>query len=479
MRLRISLALIVLSVSLPLFAANYVLTAPRWGSAQAGAVAAAGGTVTFAHDATGIATVASDDPAFAERAKASGAFRSVAQDRTVKWETGRVDTEAVEIEAHTAPVTGFNETFSNLSWLSQAVQAQGAWAAGYTGRGVRIAVLSGGLHATHIDLRNNVDTARSKSFVPGQPYNSDAGTFWNGTHLAGVIAAADNDLGTIGIAPEATIIGVKVIHDVEGELGWLISGLLYAADSIEDGGAGADIICVGVAQQINRRDGDGAIVSAMARAVNYAMSRGALVISPAGGGGMNLAQPEPPEGPDHDPEHPEEEEEETLPFHKSRLVLPAESGSGIAVSATGPAGRGFGNTDYRRPAEYSNYGEGVIWVAGPGGDQPLEASPEGQLLCSVPRFPTGTVTQRCWFFDQVISTTRGGGTSTTSYGFASGTSVSAAAVSAVAALIKQAHPNASPAQLKSILARTADDEGRRGVDEFYGHGFVNAGNAVK
>jgi subtilisin family serine protease len=478
MRLRLSLALIVLIVAVPLFAADYVLMSGRWDRAQSDAVAAAGGTVTFAHGKTGIGMASSEDPAFAERLKASGAFRSVAQDKKVQWQP-RTEAVEVEIESHTSPVTGFNETFSNLQWIPRAVNAQVAWAAGYTGRGVRIALVDGGLHNTHIDLRDNVDTARSKSFVPGQPYNSDVGTFWRGTHIAGVIAAADNNLGTIGIAPEATLIGVKVLHDFEGEFGWIISGILYAADPIEEGGAGADIINLSLAQEINRNDGAGQLVSAMAKAVNYATSRGVLVVAAAGNGKTDLAQPEEDEeGPEHEPDDPSEAEE-PLPFHKSRMVLPAEAGSAIAVSATGPNGRGFGATDYRRPADYSNYGEGVIWVSAPGGDQPLEELPQGQGLCSVPRFPSGSVAQRCWLFDQVISTVRGGPTSTSNYAFSSGTSISSAVVSAVAALVKQAHPNANAAQLKSILARSADDEGRVGVDEFYGHGFVNAGKAVE
>ena len=47
----------------------------------------------------------------------------------------------------------------------------------------------------------------------------------------------------------------------------------------------------------------------------------------------------------------------------------------------------------------------------------------------------------------------------------------------VAALIKGANPDISLGALKAKLKNTADDEGKKGHDEFYGHGFVNARRA--
>jgi hypothetical protein len=103
-------------------------------------------------------------------------------------------------------------------------EAPDAWALGCTGQGARVAILDGGIHSTHIDIAPNLDVARSRSFVPGKAFNFDESctttppitcshdTFWHGTHVAGIVAAPDNGLGTIGIAPQATIIGVKVLN---------------------------------------------------------------------------------------------------------------------------------------------------------------------------------------------------------------------------------------------------------------------------
>ncbi len=77
----------------------------------------------------------------------------------------------------------------------------------------------------------------------------------------------------------------------------------------------------------------------------------------------------------------------------------------------------------------------------------------------------------------VMSTIRGSGASTASYGWAAGTSMAAPTASGVAALIKGASPGISLGQLKNRLAQSADDLGTQGHDPYYGRGFVNAERA--
>jgi lantibiotic leader peptide-processing serine protease len=447
MRLRLSLVLSLIVLAVPVFGADYILNSSQWGQAQADAVSAAGGTVNYAHP-SGLAVVSSDNPDFAAIASIGGVFQSVTPDQMVQWQKPTPDLGIEELA-----VTPGNETFINAQWNHTAVNAQGAWSAGYTGAGVRVAILDGGIHAAHIDLAPNMDVARSKSFVPGFNFNQDVGTLWHGTHVAGIVAAADNGIGTIGIAPGAKLIGVKVLHNGSGSFGWLIPALMYASDPIADGGAGADIINMSLGATFPRGGGPGTgqLLGALAKAVNYAASKGVLVVTAAGNDGLDLGQ------------------------SKSYISVPAESGSGIAVSSTGPLGFALGATNFRRPASYSNYGEGTITVAGPGGDFMLP----GNALCGIPRVPSGLVVNPCWAFDMVISTVRGSGASISSYNWTAGTSMAAPAVSAVAALAKQAHPTLSLGGLKSKLKNSADDEGKKGNDDFYGHGFVNAGKAVQ
>jgi subtilisin family serine protease len=442
-QVRFSIFVVILFlVSAPLFAADYVLSAGKWGNAQASAVAAAGGTVRYAHS-SGFALVSSDAADFAARVNAGKAFNEVLGDQVAQWQ-GPVRTSDVQESA----VTPGDETFAAAQWAPTAVNAQGAWAAGYTGAGVRVAVLDGGIYNSHIDLNGNVDVARSVSFVPGFAFNQDVGTFWHGTHVAGIIAAKDNAIGTIGIAPAATIVGVKVLHNGSGSFGAIIAGLYYASTPIAQGGGGADIINMSLGAEFDRRGGAGSLLGPLAKAVNYAASQGVLVVSAAGNSGVDLGQA------------------------RDYVSVPAESGSGIAVSASGPLGFALGATDFHRPASYSNYGEGAIWVAGPGGDFALP----GTAICALPRQPAGTIVQQCWVFDMVMSTVRGSGASISSYSWAAGTSMAAPAVAGVAALAKQAHPGISLGALKSLISRSADSESPR---QFYGHGYPNAGNAVQ
>jgi subtilisin family serine protease len=433
-------AAVVLALPAIASAESYVLTASKWGNSQNAAVAAAGGTVVWSHGKTGIAVVTSDNPGFAEAAQASGAFSSATLDFEVQWQP----------EVPQQAVTSEDERFFPLQWSLTAVEAEAAWAAGCTGDGARVAILDGGIYSAHQDLDDNLDVACSVSFVAGQPFNNDLGTFWHGTHVAGIVAAEDNGIGTLGVAPEATLIGVKVLHGGSGSFGAVIGGILYASDPAAFGlgaCARADVINMSLGAVFSKSAaGAGPLIGALSQAVNFAGSQGVLVISATGNNGVDIRD------------------------FPSFTFVPADSGSGLAVSATGPVGFALGATNFRRPASYSNFGDGFVSVAGPGGDFVLP----GDDICAVPTNGGPPVVTPCWVFDMVISPCRGSGASTTSYCFAAGTSMATPAVSGVAALIKGANPGISRGALKSQLFDTADDEGAAGDDEFYGHGFVNA-----
>ncbi|HKQ89767.1 MAG TPA: S8 family serine peptidase [Blastocatellia bacterium] len=429
---------------------TYVLESGQWGPDEAAAVSAAGGVVTFSHP-IGFAMVTSDDPDFLAHAEASNKF-TVTPDEVHQWQE---PIQSIELEE--SAVTPGNDTFINLQWNIKAVEAQGAWDAGFDGSGVRVAVIDGGIYSAHQDLDGNLDVAASRSFVPGFAFNQDVGTFWHGTHVAGIIAAEDNTIGTLGIAPRATIIGVKALHNGSGSFGQVISAILYASTPLSEGGGGADIINMSLGATFARGGGNtgaGRLIASLNKAVNFA-ARNSLVIVSAGNGALDL---------DHT---------------GSVITVPAQSGSAIAVSATGPVGYavGFpnGGANFRRQASYTNIGNSAIWVAAPGGDGAF--TPTNQL-CTLPAVPAGGVIAPCFAFDLVVSTVRGATASTTTYGFASGTSMAAPAASAVAALIKQRFPNISVGALKNRLAQSADDEGANGHDPVYGRGFVNARRAV-
>lgn len=85
----------------------------------------------------------------------------------------------------------------------------------YKGAGVVIAVIDTGISASHPDLNPNILNS-GKSCVRGKTSNDDNG---HGSHVAGTIAAADNTIGVIGVAPKAKLIPVKVL-DKNGNGTW-------------------------------------------------------------------------------------------------------------------------------------------------------------------------------------------------------------------------------------------------------------------
>lgn len=417
---------------------------------------AAGGDVQREFGEIGVAVVRAGAPDFEARAKRAPGVKAVFPDVTIQWHEPPRAVEILEAvegsDVVEAASLGDDETFYALQWAPGAIRAPEAWAAGYTGRGVRVAVLDGGIHSSHIDLAPNLDVARSASFVPGVPFNQDLGTFWHGTHVAGIIAAADNGIGTIGIAPEATLIGVKVLHGGSGQFSWMIQGILYAATPIEEGGAGAHIINLSLgalldekAKEIKHAVKD--LMKAINRAMAYAHKRGVTVIAAAGNDAVDTDA------------------------MKELTFAPAANLHVISVSATGPLGWALGATDFDRPASYSNFGRSLVDIAAPGGDFALP----GEDICIVNTLQ-GPVAQVCWALDMVISTVRGSGSSVASYSWSAGTSMAAPAVAGVAALLLERHGPMPPAELQARLLQTANGNGK---DPFYGRGFVDAWNAVR
>jgi len=445
-------------------------------------VAAAGGALTSSLDRIGVALASSNDPAFATRAAKISGVATVDEDIEVQWvkpdqfvEAGEA-TEAADVEPTAA--FGNAETFRRIQWAPDAVHAPAAWDAGQRGAGARVAVIDGGIRDTHIDIAPRLDVAHSRSFVPNtntpdpndvQPFNFDQArdtlgvcnsidTFWHGTHVAGIIAApaAENtpfpNLGTVGIAPSATIIGVKVLHCGSGSFGSVISGIYYAATPIAEGGAGADIINMSLGAQFPRAGrGAAQLAVAIGKATTYAYQRGVTVVAALGNEATDL---------DHT---------------ANTIFVPAMSPHVIAVSATGPLDFAHGATNFDRPASYTNYGQSAVTFAGPGGDFALP----GNAVCSFPRNPAGTSLQLCWVLDMVMAPCRGGGGSISSYCWAAGTSMASPAVAGVAALIVGKFGNVGPAEIERRLRQSADDLGKPGNDDFYGRGRVNALTAIQ
>lgn len=94
------------------------------------------------------------------------------------------------------------------------------------GTGIKVAILDTGVDLDHPDLAVTGDI----SFVAGTTNGDD--DHGHGTLVAGVLAALDNGLGTMGVAPEAALYAVKVLdQDGFGYISDIIRGMEWAVDN--------------------------------------------------------------------------------------------------------------------------------------------------------------------------------------------------------------------------------------------------------
>ncbi|MEO1045028.1 MAG: S8 family peptidase [Pseudomonadota bacterium] len=122
------------------------------------------------------------------------------------------------------------------------VKAPAAWPSSQ-GEGIKVFICDTGIDSDHPDLVANLRTG--KSFVTNESSTEDY--HGHGTHCAGTVAAAMNDIGVVGVAPYAYLYPVKVLaSNGSGNWSWLIAALDWIMDkkgarvaSMSLGGGGA------------------------------------------------------------------------------------------------------------------------------------------------------------------------------------------------------------------------------------------------
>ena len=391
-------------------------------------------------DGTSVVCFSGDRRVKAFARKHKGAAQ-VADDPHVQWLDPAMQTQ-MGVEAASfgnPPNSGDDDFFFDLQWGHAAISAPDSWRK-RRGAGVTVAVLDSGIDADHPDLAPNLNAELSKSFVPGEDWDIQPGFAFNhGTHVAGTIAAADNGIGTIGVAPEVELVALKVLSEFSGsgDFSWIIDAIVYAADN------GVDIANLSLGAVFPKAGSAGATGKALKEIMEavgaYAKDRGMLLIAAAGNNGLNI--------------------------DNCCIALPSGAKHFLSVSATAPIGWALDPyTNMDIPASYTNFGTNHIDFAGPGGDVQYLGSED----CFV-----GGLDRPCWVFDLVFSTIGEG------WGWAGGTSMAAPHVTGVAALLKSWKKGASPASLKNMLKASSDKLGDvPGNDRFFGKGRVNAYEAL-
>ena len=147
-------------------------------------------------------------------------------------------------------------------------------------------VIDTGIDYTHPDL--NVDTARSRSFLGGTTTPVDQNG--HGTHVAGTIAACDNAIGVIGVAPCARVVAVRVLNRRgSGSNSGVIAGVDYVGQVGQPGDVANMSLGGGVSQALD----DAVINASNSSGVKFALAAGndggdANLHSPARANGPNI-----------------------------------------------------------------------------------------------------------------------------------------------------------------------------------------------
>jgi subtilisin family serine protease len=385
------------------------------------------------------------------------------------------------------PGTVGPDQLSPCQWDMKVINA-GAAHSTATGKGVKVGVIDGGIDFSHPDLAGAIDVARSCSFIfsttptadPAEIANGDCSNKaavqdlqGHGTHVATTIAGRANGIGIVGVAPEATIVGLKACT---------IDGFCFA-DSVAAalryaGNQRLDVVNLSLFADpylyfCANEAGQRAILRDLQSAARYAQQRGVVIVAAAGNEAHDLGHPTIDEiSPDWPPDTAIVRE-----VGNNCRVTPAELPGVVTVSASGV------NT----LASYSNVG-GPVDVTAPGGDAgQTTVFGRGRILAG------WSSTDATGTWEALVGANRavtsGGGR----YVWISGTSMASPHAAGVAALIRGQHPGmpqgAVAALIRSSAAPmscpanwpTADPRhctGGTGQTSFFGAGMVNAQGAV-
>lgn len=154
-----------------------------------------------------------------------------------------------------------------LPWGVTRVNANLVWPVS-DASSVKVGVIDSGISLNHSDLASNIKGGFN-AINRRQSADDDNG---HGTHVAGIIAAVDNDIGVIGIAPKAQLYAVKVLDKTgSGRISNVIEGVQWCMDNNM--------------QVVNMSLGTSSYSKALHNAVKKAHESGLVMVAAAGNSG--------------------------------------------------------------------------------------------------------------------------------------------------------------------------------------------------
>ncbi len=328
-----------------------------------------------------------------------------------------------------------NDAYYDKQWHYPLINLPQAWDITKGSSHVVVAVVDTGILSGHPDidnqrLRDGYDFISKTSISldgdgidpnPEDPGDdTQGGSSFHGTHVAGTVAAATNNaIGVAGVAGNVTIMALRVLGKGGGTSADIMEALKYAAALSNDSG----ILPSQKADIINMSLGGPSWSQAEQETIAAVRDQNVIIIAAAGN------------------------ESSSTPSY------PAAYEGVISVSAVDAV---------KKLAPYSNYGASID-VAAPGGNLSKDLNNDG-------------------YGDGILSTCGNddSGDIQYVYNFSNGTSMAAPHMAGVVALMKSVNGDLTPVILDGLLADgwLTEDIGPSGRDDSFGHGLIDAYKAV-
>ncbi|MCK5114962.1 MAG: S8 family peptidase [Candidatus Aegiribacteria sp.] len=316
-----------------------------------------------------------------------------------------------------------------ITWNVTLVNADDVWALGYDGSGVIVGVIDTGTDYNHMDLHNNMWHDTPAGYHYGWDFydNDDdpMDDYGHGTHCSGTVLGDGSEGTETGVAPGATCMALRINYYSGGEATWI-----QAMEFGTDNGAAVLTMSLGAPGT-----GDATLRVAEENLLTAGVYHSVAAGNSGSGSGTILSSGDSPP--------PWFHPDQTYHGGQSAVVTvgATDSGDNIAgFSSRGPV------TWWGSVAPWNDYSD----------SQPL-IDPD---ICG-----PGV---------NILSTQWGGG-----YTTMDGTSMATPLVAGVVALILDANPGLTVAQIDSIIEVTALDLGAAGKENTYGAGRIDALAAVQ
>ncbi|MGB4450126.1 MAG: S8 family peptidase [Tepidanaerobacteraceae bacterium] len=193
----------------------------------------------------------------------SAGFKSLAADDNIEFIE---DDYLARIQVLASTTETLKIASQNIPWGVRKIEAPDVWKR-CQGEGIKVGIIDTGIDLTHPDLKGNIK--ETYSVVDGISADDDNG---HGTHVAGIIAALDNDIGVVGVAPKAEIYSVKAFDKMgRGSVSDIIDALQWCVEN--------------KVHVINMSFGIGTNSRALKRAIGAAHRHKIIMVAAAGNSG--------------------------------------------------------------------------------------------------------------------------------------------------------------------------------------------------